>query len=277
MVPEVRIEGTNNMKDVEELLKILSVANMIREKQQISILLEQMREMEKNQISMMQQLADVKLQLNVALEKMENGYAGQDRTNILRNITEQAGKVMEAQKQHLQDIKTDLNTKAKNLVQKFKDIGIKALNNVCGFLGIQEKLIKMRDHARSSAMDMQIAVEKITGLENEFESAMEHIKNAGRIAAGKENIIPKADIEKTHKRHKRFTLLGIYKSLCVKYQEIYRKRAEKLDRAIEKFAALEQKASVLDKLSEHKEKIASEKNGSAPDKSLENKKIEEVR
>ncbi len=264
MVPEVRIEGTSNMKDVEELLKILSVANMIREKQQISILLEQMREMEKNQISMMQQLADVKLQLNVTLEKMENGYAGRDRTNILRNITEQEGKVMEAQKQHLQDIKTDLNTKAKKLVQKFRDTGIKALNNVCGFLGIQEKLIKMRDHAKSFAIDMQTAFEKITGLENEFESAMEHIKNAGRIAAGKENIIPKADIEKMKKRYKH-------------YQEIYRQRAEKLDRAIEKFAALEQKASVLDKLSEHKEKIASEKKGSAPDKSLENKKDENVR
>ncbi len=38
-----------------------------------------------------------------------------------------------------------------------------------------------------------------------------------------------------------------------------------------------QRASVLGKLYEHKEKIASEKKGSAPDKSLENKKIEEVR
>lgn len=276
MVPEVRIENKNteSMRNVEELLKILSLASMIREEQQISILLEQMRRMEENQVSMMQELADVKQQLNVALEKMENGSVNQDRKGILGNITEQASKVMEAQNQHLQDIKMDLNAKAKEIVQQFRDIGIKALNNVCGFLGIQEKLIKMRDHARSSEMDMKIAVERIDGIKSNLESAMGHIKDAGRIAAGRDRAISKAD---TEKQHKSFTPLGMYRSHCMKYQDIYRQRAEKLDRAIENFTALDQRASVLGKLSEHKENIHSEKENSAQNKSIEHKKDENIR
>lgn len=168
----------------------------------------------------------------------------------------------------------DLNTKAKEIVQQFRDTGIKALNNVCGFLGIQEKLIKMRDHARSSEIDMQIAAEKVTGIENELESAMEHIKSAGNIAAGKENAISKVN---TEKQHMSITPLGIYKAHCVKYQDIYRQRAEKLDKAIENFKALDQRASVLGRLSEHKEKIDLEKEDSVQDKSLEHKKDENVR
>lgn len=271
MVPEVKIENTSNMHNVEELLKILSLASMLREEQQISILLNQVRRMEENQTSMMQELAAVKQQLNAVLE---SEAANKSRKNVLENITEQASKVIEAQNQHLQDIKMDLNTKAKEIVQQFRDTGIKALNNVCGFLGIQEKLIKMRDHARSSEIDMQIAAEKVTGIENELESAMEHIKSAGNIAAGKENAISKVN---TEKQHMSITPLGIYKAHCVKYQDIYRQRAEKLDKAIENFKALDQRASVLGRLSEHKEKIDLEKEDSVQDKSLEHKKDENVR
>lgn len=58
------IENINNMDNVEELLKIMLAGNMLQEHQQINVLLEQIKIMEENQSAVLQELADLKKQLN---------------------------------------------------------------------------------------------------------------------------------------------------------------------------------------------------------------------
>ncbi len=277
MTPQVIVENRSNANDVNiekvvELLKILTVANMVREQQQVNILLEQMQRMEENQLSMMQELADVKQQLNTVMEKMEASSA---RKGVLSKVSEQVDRGLAAQHQHLQDMKQDLNTKAGEVTQKFRDMGTKALNNVCGFLGVKEKMIAMRDKARSAEVDMQIAVEKITAVENEFSAAKAHLKTAGRITVGKEpDLGIKAD-EKADRR--RLSPLNIMKKIYLKHQKKYADRVAKLDRAIKKVDLLEKRASVLDKLSDNKENLDSvkeEKDRTAPERSTEHKRDE---
>ena len=277
MTPQVIVENRSNANDVNiekvvELLKILTVANMVREQQQVNILLEQMQRMEENQLSMMRELADVKQQLNTVIEKMEESSA---RKGVLSKVSEQVDRGLAAQHQHLQDMKQDLNTKAGEVTQKFRDMGTKALNNVCGFLGVKEKMIAMRDKARSAEVDMQIAVEKITAVENELSAAKAHLKTAGRITVGKEPDLGIKTDEKADRR--RLSPLNMMKKIYLKHQKKYADRVAKLDRAIKKVDLLEKRASVLDKLSDNKENLDSvkeEKDRTAPERSIEHKRDE---
>ncbi len=255
------IESINNMDNVEELLKIMLVGNMLQEHQQINILLEQIKVMEENQSAVLQELADLKKQLN----DMQEGK----KSKLLANFMGKTKEVAKAQRTHLQGIKKDLNEKAKQVVQHFKNAGIKALYNVCNLLGVQDKLIALRDQARSSEMHMKNAVEKIAIIETELTSASVHFKNAGRIISGKENAVTMKQ-EENQAGRKNISLLKILKAHYKKFQKRYAEKAEKLDKAIEKYKMLEKRASVLDKLSENKEKVFS-------DKSMDSKRIENVR
>lgn len=240
----VIVEKKTDMRDVEELLKILLFASRLHESQQINLLLDQIKSMEESQAAVMKELTDLKQRLGNAPQKAEG--------NLWNDFSEKINNTMAAEKQHLQEIKHDLSTKAKQVVQKFKNIGIKALNNVCRFLGVQEKLIAMRDEAKSSEMDMKNAFEKVTTVESELNSAVSHFRNAGRAVIGKEQNAPV--------KQKENKVFALFKGHYKKYQEKYARRVEKLDKAIEKCNALEKRASILDRLSENKEKISSDKN-----------------
>lgn len=253
---EIAVVGKSRMNDVEELMKILTVANMLHEQQQISLLMNHIAEAEKNHAAVMQELADIKEQLNDLLDRSEKNAPGMsENKKFFSRLTQQADKTLDAQGQKIESIKQDLGQKAKQAVQNFKNTGIKALNNVCSFLGIQDKLIAMRDHARSAEMDMKIAIEKIDALEKELSGAASHLGNAGRIVSGREKNISK-NPTKDQGNNKGPALLRILRKHFQKRQDVYAKRAEKLSGAIETCRALEQKASVLGKLSENKEKVA---------------------
>lgn len=253
---EIAVAGKSRMNDVEELMKILTVANMLHEQQQISLLMNHIAEAEKNHAAVMQELADIKEQLNDLLDRSEKNAPGMsENKKFFSRLTQQADKTLEGQGQKIESIKQDLGQKAKQAVQNFKNAGIKALNNVCSFLGIQDKLIAMRDHARSAEMDMKIAIEKIDALEKELSGAASHLGNAGRIVSGREKNISENPTQ-DQGNNKGPALLRILRKHFQKRQDVYAKRAEKLSGAIETCRALEQKASVLGKLSENKEKVA---------------------
>lgn len=236
-------------------------------------------ESEKNHAAVMQELADVKEQLNELLKRSENDPDISKNKKVFTTLAEQAEKGLKAQGEKLQSIKTDLNQKAQHVIQGFKNTGIKALNGVCNFLGVQEKLIAMRDQARSAERDMKNAVEKIDAVERELSGAATHLGNAGKIISGREKPVS-GEREKSQEEKKGAALFRLLRKHYQKRQNTYGKRVEKLNGAIEKCRALEQKASVLKKLSENKEKVAAngkeaEEGRSAP--TSEHKRDENVR
>lgn len=243
----VAVADRSRMNNVDELMKILAVVNMQNEQQQISILINHIVETEKNHAAVMQELADIKEQMNELLSRTE-------KASSISRLTEQASTVVEAQRQKLQGIKQDLNQKAQHVVENFKSTGIKALNNVCGFLGVQEKLVAMRDQARSAEMDMKIAVEKIDAVEKELSGVASHLGNAGRIVSGREKSISE-NHTKDQRDGKVPALFQMLRNHHQKRQNVYAKRVEKLNGAISRCQALERKASVLTKLSENIEKV----------------------
>ena len=252
---EVIIANEGRNAGIEELLRMLQIANMLHERQQIDLLMNYMAESEKNYAAIMQELNEIKSQMKELLDRPVNEPAASENKKVFSGLVEQAGNTVEVQKQKLENIRQDLNTKAEQIIQNFKNMGTKALNNVCSFLGIQEKLIEMRDHARSAEMDMKNAVEKLDGIENELSTAAAHVRTAGRIVSNKEQSLS-GDPGKEAMENKGSVLFRMLRNHYQKRQNTYTKRAERLNGAIEDFCALEQKASVIKKLSENREKIA---------------------
>ncbi len=276
---EVAVMNGNRMANVEELMKILVVANMLHEQQQIGLLMNHIVESEKNHAAVMQELADIKEQLNELLSRTESAPDISKTKKVFTNLAEQAEKGLKAQGERLQDMKHELNQKAQHVVQNFKDTGVKALNGICNFLGIQEKLIAMRDQTRSAERDMKNAVEKLAAVEMELSGAASHLGNAGRIVSGREKSVSEERAESQNEK-KSPALFRLFRNHYQKRQNTYARRVEKLNGAIEKVRALEQKASVLSKLSENKEKVAAKEKdaeGSRSALTSEHKRDENIR
>lgn len=180
MASEVAVVNYSRMKNMDELMKILLLAKNIQAEQQINLLLSQMDEMEKNHAEVMRELTDIKQMLNEALAKPAYRPIKERCQEAATNLMEQAADTSERFQQQVLGFKQELNSKAEKLVQNFKDMGVRALNNVCEFLGIQEKLIVMRDEARSSESRMKNAVEKIEQIEKELNKVLAHTKNMGQ-------------------------------------------------------------------------------------------------
>lgn len=221
-----------DLSSVIELQKILAACNKLSQEQQIAILVEQMREMEKNLSAVMQELSAVKEQLNDL--SADNAQKG-----TLTKMAETADAKLSEQSAHLKAAGKDLNEKARGLVQKFKDFGITALNHVCEILGIKERLIVMRDNARSNAQSALESAEKIAKIEQELGLAKLHKKNAVKTALGKEP----AEVSEIKENKILKSLRSIYNRLYEKYS----RRVEKLDKAISRFDNLEHKAQDIKK------------------------------
>ena len=276
---EAVVANRSQMNNVEELMKILVVANMLHEQQQVGLLMNHIAESEKNHAAVMQELAGIKEQLNELLSRTENASEISKSRKAFSTLTEQTEVRIKAQGEKIQSIKQDLNQKAKHVVQGFKNTGVKALNGVCSFLGIQEKLIAMRDQARSAEVDMKNAVEKIDAVEKELSGAATHLGNAGRIVTGREKSMSE-ERAKTQDEKKGPALFRLLRNYYQKHQDTYAKRVEKLNGAIEKCRTLEQKASVLKQLSENKEKVAAKEKDVDAGRSTpvsEHKKDENIR
>lgn len=236
------VEAENN---ITELQQILEQHDMGKEAQQVSLLLEQIQAMQQNYNIVFQGLKAVRNQL----DQLQNMPQIGTPSAIVNQMAAFEGSVQNQYKQ-FQDMRKQMNAKAGTLIQKFKEIGVKALSNVCKFLGIKENLIKMRDAARSNAAEAKSIIEKVDSIGNEVKKTGVHLRNIGRAAAGKELIDPAAKEQ-----------LKIFRSLKSHYEKnlnIFEKRTEKLNASIEKVDKLEKAAdrvSVRDKLANNRKSV----------------------
>lgn len=238
-------ENVQTGNNISELQKILEQYGMGKEAQQISLLLEQMQAMQQNYNTVFQELKTVRNQL----DQLQNTSQPETQSAIVNQLAAFEGSVQNQYKK-LQDVGRQVNEKAGTLIQRFKEIGIKALNNICQFLGIKENLIKMRDIAQSNAAETKRAIEKIDSIGNEVKKAGVHFRNIGRAVTGRELIDPSSREQ-----------LKIFKNLKAHYGknlDAFEKRTEKLNASIEKFDKLEKaadKASVRAKLASNKKAV----------------------
>lgn len=222
-------------ENIKQLIQILNSQKQETEAAQMSELLLQMQEMSKNYHAVFQELQDMKAELNQFKESKVAVY-----------LVSCEGKIQDRYEQ-MQATCEKVNEKAGGIIRKFKDIGTKALDNVCSFLKVKETLISMRDAERSNAKDIIKCISKIDSVGNEIKHAAIHIKNTGRAIAGKDIVDPESKEQ-----------AKIFQKLKAHYEnklETCADRVEKLNIAIEKVVKLEHaadKVSVKQKLEEKK-------------------------
>ncbi len=77
---QVAVVDRSHMGSVEELMKILMVSNLLHEQQQVDLLMNHIAEAERNHLAVMQELSDIKNQLNEILSRTDTALSGLEGT-----------------------------------------------------------------------------------------------------------------------------------------------------------------------------------------------------
>lgn len=255
-----REESNVEMNNVAELLKILIKLNM-SESQSISFFVNHINGMEKQFQSVMEELSTVKEQLANMQNKSTTQTEKPVKSTLINLNNLQVQQIFDDKVSSMQEIfqntKATLNERAGQLVKNFKEKGIIALNNVCGFLGIKDSMINLKDSYEQSANEMQGSIDKINMVSKELRETATHAKNIGRAVSGKELI------ETPEQKQSGF--LHILKKPYQKMKNIFNGGAEKLREGITKLEALEksaeritdnrEKSSISERLKENKTSV----------------------
>lgn len=271
------IDSSPEQKDAQviQLVNTLKESGKDHEAEQVMILVEQLQNIDKSYHAVFQELQDIKLQLNQIQEQLNGKTQMPDRRNVIADKLVSFENRTQNQFQDLQNIRQNLNEKAGMILLKVKTGGAKVLNNVCEFLNIKENLIKLRDIAQSNVSKMENSIEMIDKMSSESSKMIMHMKNIGKVLSGKEvQEVPTAEQSK---------IAACIKNYYQNNMEKYKEQAGKLNKAIQKFDALEhaadrgsnlEKSSVMEKLANNK--MAVEARESAEPKPVKEKQQPEV-
>lgn len=167
--------------------------------------------MEEKMDAVLQGLADVRKQL-AEMEKRK------ERKAVVKVISETVDKLeAQCQKmiQQLFEVKTEVKDKAAEIVAEVKQNGKKALNKVSEFLGIREKLQKIRQNVQESIADVDKSIAKVDALGTGMREAMQKAANTIRSFTDKpekeygEKKFSKTELLKKPLQTKRKLLSGI--------------------------------------------------------------------
>lgn len=242
---DVAEEKTAEMPGVEELLKILLDVNMEQNRQTVSLLMNYMNDIEENFFAVLEELDTVKEQL----AHVQNTPQTKEVRNFLTDLSGQLQEKAAFLREQLQEMQANLNSKAVQLVQNFKEHGVSALNHVCEFLGVKEKLTQLHDSFVRTAQDMQDSMNKIDRVSQELRETATHARNAGRALSGKEALEAPQQKETGFFHH----MKRPYKSM----QNFCLSKADKLEKDIAKLVLLEQMDGRTSR--ENNKKVSAEK------------------
>jgi len=162
---------------VQEFIKLLA-QNSPGQGQDYSMMLWQMDSMKRQLDAALNELHEVRSQL---AQMSENPVKG-----TVSRITGAVEGRLRTMQGHLSDLKARIIEGAREAVEGFKHMGIKALDRAVSALGIKEKLENTQKDLGDSMEDIKNAIEKVENIGHELRSVGGHIKNAGRAFKGKE-------------------------------------------------------------------------------------------
>lgn len=178
------VEKTKMTKDemIIELMNLLKQNNMTKEVNDTFELCSYVDSLEKKLDAMTEELTNVKCQL---MEMQEDTILN----NLQAQIQESAVKLQTActnMKEQLFTVKENIHIKAVDIVNDVKLRGKEALNRVSEFLGINNKLIGIRENVKQSQIEVACTVAKINAFGAGIREANQKIANTFRTFADKE-------------------------------------------------------------------------------------------
>lgn len=226
IMPETATIPISENEAVKNIIMLLQDKGAEREKQDIESLVKHIEGMESQFSRVLNELQDVKSQLQTIQDKSVRATVGRVVNSVETKVTE-----AKAQFTVLKD----------NVVQSFADAavaikqkGVSALSKTVDFLKIRSALSHIKSKLNQSVQSLNSGVQQIQQVKTELHTAKEHAVNAGRLFVGKKAI------EESRFDSERGVLTKIQRFM-LKTGELLKGMSKAADSAIGKLEQLEQK------------------------------------
>lgn len=250
----------------QELLKLLNENDRADQARDLSLLAWYLDGMEHQLDTVLQELQTVKSELAQVTEQQSPS-----KSFLVKMVETLEAKVEQA-REHLVTFQNKIVECTKDAVDRFKDVGVSALDNAVTAMGVKKGLEHLEEGLKNALISIEGVIGKAEEMGMELRRAGRHIKNAGRIAANQEtDNSPKieegrfqsvilapmrtAQIVLSDMRNSTLGAIGGLENLEVSAEAAREARAER---------KTEKKPSILRDLAEKKAEIAA-KSAPAPD------------
>lgn len=173
-------EKANKSSNTQALLTLLRENNMEDRAKELQDLLDYVSGMERQSNQILDELRQVKEQLD-KLQNKQNPLA-KALSGTVRKTEAQVSRVQE----RLREVRQTIEDTAKRMVAGFKRAGVSALRKTVAFFGIRTLLKGIQDNLGHAARGAQRSVERMEAMGEELRTAGSHLHNAGRAAVGHE-------------------------------------------------------------------------------------------
>jgi hypothetical protein len=165
----IRLLKENQIKDkANDILESAIYVDGLEKK--LDQVVTELNAVKKNIVDLQEQqmMKSIKAQLAIASERMEA--------------------FCNSMKEQLFEVKTEFKEKATSIVTEVKAKGKEALNRVSEFLGVKEKLEKLRINVREAGIEIDKTIAKIDHLGKDIRESSRTVSNAFRTFADKEKV-----------------------------------------------------------------------------------------
>lgn len=220
----------NNMQSQSnEVFEICSYVDGLEKKldsmtEELTRVCEQIKEMQEDTL-----MNNLKKAVSEAADRLEN------RCNIIKD--------------QIFEVKTNITTKATQIVNDVKLKGKAALNKVSEFFGIKEKLIVVRTSVKEAQKETDVMIDKIDALGKGIREANQQIANTFRTFADKDTVDYSA-------KDKKFSKTEVFKKPWQVKKKLFENMELRLDAAIDKVDNLSKDVEIRKMMKQYDEAMS---------------------
>ena len=208
---------------IQELMDILKQNNMQSQSNEVFEICSYVDGLEKKLDSVTEELTKVRDQIK---EMQEDTLMN----NLKKSVSEAADRLENRCaiiKEQIFEVRTDITTKATQIVNEVKRKGKAALNKVSEFFGIKEKLVAVRTNVREAQKEADVTVDQIDAFGKGMREANQKIANTFRAFADKEIVDYSA-------KEKKFSKTELFKKPWEAKKKLFANMELRLNAAIDK-------------------------------------------
>ncbi len=232
-----QVTNEAGMADLAKLQELLS-KNGLADARLVEQLQKYIQEMDASVKNMESELKQIKQEL---------ADIKADKSELSKNALKDLENDTSSFKHFVDDFKKYVCSKASEILNNFKSKGIVALDNAFEKMGLKNNFQKQKEMGLERAAKMQKSIDKLNVINKEINNTITHAKNIGNAIAGRQ-------LQETP-NNKQQTII---KMLCALYESKkrgYINMSERADKMLDKLEKISEKASVIQKLSNNKQKI----------------------
>lgn len=163
---------------VKELMEAFEKFDMTKEKQEVQSLVDYIGDMENTLSEMMSEISDMRNEI----QRIHDGLTRHKCMNLVGKLEDNIKQGIAV----LGTVKDNLIRSAGSALKTIKESGKEALKTVLLAMKIPESLDKLGELFGKKSLEIKEDVQKINAMQSELNSAKGHMKNVGRLFAGKE-------------------------------------------------------------------------------------------